>query len=207
MAFVVLFDEELARTNLLPLTFTRPVCEIRFGILTVREKWEMSLDTTVSYMTQNYLASKFPLKASGEGLFINGSICPSQKLLDAVKSLRQGQALYQGSNLIAFYGTTKDAVDPEKLDKIQFNDELLEINHLWDIFQKNGAAILSDFKLITANKKTQPLSDTVTVIGDRNLVFLEAGAMAEACILNTTGGPIYLGKDAEIMEGSAVRSV
>jgi UDP-N-acetylglucosamine diphosphorylase/glucosamine-1-phosphate N-acetyltransferase len=205
MAFVVLFDEEKVRINLLPLTFTRPVCEIRIGILTLREKWEMSLNTTVSYLTQNYLSAKFPLKGTGEGLFINGSISPSQKLLEAVKSLINGQALYQGGKLVALRGTVKDIQDQTNLDKIQFNEDLSEINHLWDIFQKNGAAILSDFKLITANKKTQPLSDTVTVIGDKNLVFLEAGARAEACILNTTAGPIYLGKDAEIMEGSAVR--
>src|SRR6218665_252580 len=202
---IVLFDEEVSRANLLPLTFTRPVCEIRIGILTIREKWERSPQATAGYLTQNYLSKKFPLTHNSPCVFINGRICPSPSLLESIRVLQQGQALYKGSDLLAFYGTADDAGQAEKLKKTEFNGDLLTVDHVWDIFRKNGAALLADFELLTRNRNSHMLSHSVTVIGDRNLVFLEDGARAEACILNTTEGPVYLGNHAEIMEGSVVR--
>lgn len=205
MMNIVLFDEALSRANLLPLTFTRPVCELRIGILTIREKWERSLQATAGYLTQTYLSKKFPLRHDGPCLFINGKICPSPSLLESMQKLQQGQALYKGNELLAFYGTAQDMAHMDALKKTEFNGDLLAVDQVWDIFRKNGAALLADYELLTKNRSSHVLSQSVTVIGDRNLVFLEDGARAEACILNTTEGPVYLGNHAEIMEGSVVR--
>jgi UDP-N-acetylglucosamine diphosphorylase/glucosamine-1-phosphate N-acetyltransferase len=202
---IVLFDEALSRANLLPLTFTRPVCEIRIGILTIREKWERTLPATAGYLTQAYLSKKFPLTHDKPCIFINGKICPSPSLVESIQKLQTGQALYKAGELLAFYGTAEDAGRTDGFKKSEFNGDLLAVDHVWDIFRKNGAALLADFELITRNRSSHVLSHTVTVIGDRNLVFLEDGAHAEACILNTTEGPVYLGNHAEIMEGSVVR--
>lgn len=201
----VLFDNPLARIELLPFTFTRPVCEIRTGILTIREKWELVLDAPAGYLTQDYLSKKFPLKIKGPSLFINGKICPDPHLVKTVQQLEQGQALYKHSEVIAFYGQASDFQDLSAFQKIEFTGDLISIDRVVDIFGKNGKALQMDFELLTRNKTSQPLSNSVTVIGDKNLVFLAEGAKAEACILNVTAGPVYLGKDAEIMEGSIVR--
>lgn len=202
---VVLFDEELNRKNLLPLTFTRPVALLRLGILTIKEKWEQHLNTTVSYLTQEYLSKKFPLFDAPSSLCVNGKLLPNEKLVAALKSLGEQQALYKGTELLAWRGSAKEVAKISSYQKVDFQDEVHKVEHVWDLFQKNGQAILADFDLLTRNKRSVALSDSVTVIGDRTLVFLEEGAKAEACILNTNSGPIYIGKDAEIMEGSIVR--
>ena len=202
---VVLFDEELTRANLLPLTFTRPVCEIRIGILTIKQKWDLVLETTVSYLTQHYLSKKFPLRENANTLFINGKICPNTALINAVTSLKSNQALYQAGTLLAYVGNASNINKTSDFQKIEFALPILAVNYVWDIFQKNGQAIQADFELLTKNKTSQTLSPSNTLIGDKNLIFLEAGAKAEACIFNTKTGPIYIGKDAEVMEGSVIR--
>lgn len=205
MKNIILFDEDHTRKNLLPLTFTRPVCEIRFGIFTIREKWESILNTTVSYLTQDYLSEKYPLKQSADNIFINGKVCPDKNLVTALKDLKEGESLFKNQTLIAYCGPNFEDVSQSTSPRISYKYKVLEINHTWDIFQKNSEALKIDFEWIVQNKKSIALSSTVTVIGDRDLVFLDEGAVAEACILNTMSGPIYIGKDAEIMEGSAVR--
>jgi len=202
---VVLFDEELNRKNLLPLTFTRPVALLRLGILTIKEKWELHLNTAVSYLTQEYLSKKFPLFDAPSSLCVNGKLLPNEKLVAALKNLGERQALYKGAELLAWRGSAKEVTKISSYQKVDFQEEVHKVEYVWDLFQKNGQAILADFDLLTRNKRSVTLSDSVTVIGDRALVFLEEGAKAEACILNTSSGPIYIGKDAEIMEGSIVR--
>lgn len=202
---VILFDQEQSWKNLLPLTYTRPVSEIRIGILTIKEKWDLELNTVSSYLTKSYLNHKFPLKEETNSLFINGSLCPNTSLRNEIKKLKPQQVLLKNNVILALVGTSKDLNAIHAIEKIEFSGEVLAVKNVWDIFQKNGDALKLDFELLTKNKKSQALSNSVTVIGDKNLVFLEEGAKAEACILNTTAGPIYLAKDAEIMEGSVVR--
>jgi len=202
---VILFDQELSWKNLLPLTYTRPISEIRIGILTIKEKWDLELKTTCSYFTKGHLGKKFPIKEEANSLFINGGICPTEDLIAEIKKLKPQQALLKNNELLALIGETKDLNSLHGIEKIECNSNILLVKNVWDVFQKNGDAIKLDFELLTKNKKSQPISNSVTVIGDKNLVFLEDGAKAEACILNTTTGPIYLAKDAEIMEGSVVR--
>lgn len=199
---VILFDEEETRNNLLPLTFTRPVCEIRIGILTIKEKWDSWFNTECSYYTQDYLSVKYKRKTSDDSYYINGSVCPDEMLVKSIKSLKSGQKITHNSILIACCG---DIAESALFAPTEYTRALTSVNNVWDIFQKNGNAIKSDFERLTKNKTSQTLSSTVTVIGDKKLIFLEEGAKAEACIINTTTGPVYLSKDSEIMEGSAIR--
>src|SRR3990172_4234299 len=171
----ILFDDE-ARKNLLPLTFTRPVADIRIGILTIREKWEKYLQAKTFSHTEKYLQEKFPKAPhSHEDIIINGSICPDKELVNEIN----------------------------KYGKISSKTNLLRINNLWDIFTKNGEAIERDFELLTTGRKSQAISKTNKVVGGD--VFAEEGAKIECSILNASTGPIYIGKNAEVMEGCIVR--
>lgn len=202
---VILFDQEQSWKNLLPLTYTRPISEIRIGILTIKQKWDLELNTTCSYFTKSFLTKKFPIKEKADSLFINGSLCPTPSLTEALKKLKPEQALIKNNELLALVGEAKNLKAFNDFEKIEYKSDILTVTNVWDIFQKNGEALRSDFELLTKNKKSQPISNTVTIIGNKELVFLEAGAKAEACIFNTSSGPIYLAKDAEVMEGSVVR--
>jgi UDP-N-acetylglucosamine diphosphorylase/glucosamine-1-phosphate N-acetyltransferase len=198
---VTLFDDESTWKNLLPLTYTRPVSEIRIGILTITQKWNKWLKTECSHKTQSHLSKKFS-GSKGASLFVNGSVCPDAALVKALKALKEGQKLVKGALLIAFNGKENEL---NSFKTVEYTANFLQINNVWDVFQKNGDAIRSDFDLLTKKRKSVSLSKSVTVIGKKNMIFLEKGAKAEACILNTTSGPIYLDKDSEVMEGSAIR--
>ncbi|MDI1354629.1 MAG: GlmU family protein [bacterium] len=202
---VVLYDDEHIWKSFLPITFTRPLSEIRIGILTLKEKWELCLGVTCSCYTQPYLRKKYPALLHAHSIYINSKFSPNKDLGHILKNLLPSQALYKGEQLLAFCGDEKNMEDHSFLQRIQYSKELLEINNVWDLFQKNAEAIRLDFELITSGRSSAPLSSSVTVIGDKRLIFLEEGAQAEACVLNTVGGPIYLGKNSEVMEGSAVR--
>lgn len=202
---VILFDEEKVWKNFLPITFTRPVSEIRIGILTIKEKWDKYLNTKASYSCQTYLQEKFPLIEKDTSLFINSSICPNDELVEELLKLKNNEVLYKNEVVLAFVGQLKDVAHLSNFQKVEFVHPTCQLNNVWDIFQKNAEALKADYKLLTANRKSNAISKTVTVIGDSALVFLEEGAKAEACIFNTNDGPIYLAKDAEVMEGSAIR--
>lgn len=208
---LILFDNEI-RNRFLPLVYTRPVSDLRVGILTITEKWEKSLGLKASYITQDYLTEKYPLVLRTDNYLINGTVLPNKRLLKLVKQMDINQAfLSLEGELIA-----------ARLDNVQFNNLLndneledlegidlmntpyTKLNHLWDIYKLNGEALQADFELLTEGRKTQPISDTNRIIGREN-VFMEEGASMEFCILNATTGPIYIGKDATVLEGSIIR--
>lgn len=203
----ILFDDT-AHKQLLPFTYTRTVAGIRIGILTIAEKWEKQLNTTVSYHTQDYLQKLYPSVQANEAIFINGKICPNTDLINQILALDFETGLKKGTDFIA-YKTNK--IDAFQLSHIsmpsvkEIETDYLSINNVWDIFSKNAQAIQTDFELLTTGRKSQPLPSTNTLIGDSNLLFIEEGATIEASILNTKTGAIYIGKDAEVMEGSAIR--
>lgn len=203
----ILFDEAGARQDLLPFTFTRPISELRIGILTIREKWERHLETTVSYHTEAYLREKFPERKAADSVYINGRICPDANLVKMISSLKPGMGIIVNDIIVAFRaeGEVNFAEISGLLTLHSVNHELLAIRHLWDIFSKNGEAVKRDFELLTKGRTSQPLSKTNTVIGDPALVFLEPGAVAEAAIFNTKEGPVYLAKGSEVMEQCAIR--
>jgi UDP-N-acetylglucosamine diphosphorylase/glucosamine-1-phosphate N-acetyltransferase len=200
----ILFDGP-SRNQLLPFTYTRPVADIRVGILTIREKWEKHLETTTTTITEDYLSEKYPMVELEENVMINASYLPNSELVALVMSLEENQAIFKGEDVIAFY--TKEAqenIDLESYEAIEYNEEVLKIEHTWDIFAKNGEAIQDDFEVLTKGRKSQPIPNSNNVISIEN-IFIEEGAKLEFTTLNASSGPIYIGKNAEIMEGSIIR--
>ncbi len=203
----ILFDEPLTRKHLLPITFTRPVSGIRIGILTIKEKWEKISGQKVSVITEEYLRKKYPLVFSKkeDNIWINGSIIPTKELFKSIKALKKNEDLKCGDTLIAV-NSGKERLEnfASKTKGIDWKGKpILKINHLWDIFSLNGVALEQDFKLITKGRKSAKASKTNTLIGKN--IFVEKGAKLECAILNSTTGPIYIGEDSEIMEGSIIR--
>lgn len=204
----ILFDDE-TWSDLLPLTFTRPVSEIRIGILTIKEKWEKWMKTSLSYMTQSYLGEKYPLKKGEENILINSSILPSQSLIDEIFNLAPGYILIKDKVIVACNSgseipeeLTMELTMPYKI--IPLKNTFFKINFPWDIFLNNGTEIKNDFDLITSGRKSAPLSPTNQVLKPEN-IFVEDGAVSEFAIINATNGPVYIGKNSEIMEGSIIR--
>ncbi len=204
---LVLFDDQ-SWDNLLPLTFTRPVSRLRVGILTIAEKWEKHLKTRASFLTREYLGNKFPLEPGSDSLLINGALLPDETVLRALKDLPAGNAMRKENILLG----VRDVAGPDRvfeIDKwltkaVDYNGEVSLVDYPWKIFVLNGQEIGRDFKLITGGRESGNFSSTVQVIGDEN-VFVEPGFKGEYITLNTTGGPVYLGADSEIMEGSVIR--
>lgn len=200
----ILYDGSV-RNALLPFTFTRPVADIRVGILTIREKWEKYLGITTTTVTEEYLSEKFPMVEMEENIMINASFCPNEVLVEMISFLQPKQAIVKDEEIIAFYTTEdQEEIDFEEYEWIDFEEDCLQIAHTWDIFQKNDQAIRDDFELLTQDRKSQPIPSTVNVLGTEN-IFIEEGAVLNFCTLNATTGPIYIGKEAEIMEGSVIR--
>ena len=194
----ILFDDN--RKHLLPLTFTRPVSEIRLGILTISEKWQKVLSSSISYSTEEYLSAKFPLTISGDNIWINGSVCPDQSLVHAIHSLEINQTLKKGDSLLAY--RSNDSTIPEST--VDYSKDIVQLSRLWQIFQSNDDCIHSDFELLTRGRQSQAISSTNKVTHPEN-IFIEQGAKVEHAVLNASTGPIYIGKEAEIMEGSLIR--
>lgn len=201
--------------HLLPLTFTRPIAELRVGILTIKEKWELHLNGKVSYITQDYLAEKYPIKIEDDNLLINSTLLPSTEILNFIKQLKLNEALLVGEELLAARLSADQfdllSDDPNSLKTLKgINLEgvsglnISRILRPYDIFTLNGQEIVLDFDIITKGRKSQPISETNKIIG-KHPVFLEIGAVMECCIINTEGGPVYIGKNALVMEGCLIR--
>lgn len=199
----ILFDGE-HRDALLPFTYTRPVAEIRIGILTIREKWELFLGSTTTTVTEDYLSEKYPMVEMEQNIMINASYTPNEALVHQIKNLKENQAVYDGDIMVAFFSLEDQVIDIDTLDVFQCEGELLKVETTWDIFSKNAAAIKADFKLLTDNRISAPIPEQ-TVAFNPEAIFIEEGAQLPLCVLNATNGPIYIGKDAEIMEGSMIR--
>ncbi len=200
----ILFDGTV-RNALLPFTFTRPVADIRIGILTIREKWETYLGSTTTTVTEEYLQDKFPMVEMEENVMINASFLPNAVLSEMVSNLEVNQAIFKGDEVIAFFTQeSQEEVDFDTYEIIEFNEECLTVGNTWDIFQKNDAAIREDFELLTEDRRSQPIPKSVNVISPEN-IFIEEGAKLEFVTLNASTGPIYIGKNSEIMEGSVIR--
>lgn len=200
----ILFDGP-ARNALLPFTFTRPVADILVGIMTIRQKWELYLGSTTTTLTEEYLSDKYPMVELEGNVMINASFLPNEILVELVSNLEPNQAIFKKDEIIAFYTSdNQDEVNFDTYEIIEYNDDCITIENTWDIFSKNDAAIREDFELITQDRKSQPIPKSVNVIAPEN-VFIEEGAKLEYVTLNASSGPIYIGKDAEIMEGSIIR--
>ena len=194
---VILFDSN--RSNFYPLSYTRPISEFRIGILTIKEKWTHYYKN-ISTKTEDYLVSKYPIRKQKENLWIDASVLPSKELKTELDSLRNGEVLESNGKIIAFKNLNYSF---KNLNKINTSILVNSIENIWDIFSDNGREIEADFKLLTKARKSQKISDTNTVIGKH--IFVEKGAKISCSILNAENGPIYIGKNTEIMEGAIIR--
>ena len=205
---ILQFIEPENIANLYPLTLTRPAADLRCGMLTIAEKWMHDLgveSTETGFITRDYLqtaGSPYPrIDSNDVCIFINGSALPNPNWVQAIKKLPLGHALTHAGKLVAFHGTNPNE-SPETMTAME--DSLDWIDRPYHIFALNGKEIVQDFARITAGRISAPLSDSNRTIGDFP-IFLEEGAKVECCTLNSKEGPIYIGKNAEIMEGSLVR--
>ncbi len=209
MENIILFDDP-SRKRLYPLTMTRPICELRVGILTIREKWELWFNNKVSHVTVPHLSEKYPLIVKDRNLVINGGILPTPSLCEEIIEMDEDDVLLKDNLMIAAkiskdrFGILQRDAELGGLRKIQSSASFIKIENCWDIFHYNGEAIQSDFEKITRNRLSEAISPTNQVINKSN-IFIEAGAKVECSILNASTGPIYIGKNAEIMEGCIVR--
>jgi UDP-N-acetylglucosamine diphosphorylase/glucosamine-1-phosphate N-acetyltransferase len=204
----IIFDD-LSRDRLLPFTFVRPVAEIRLGILTIREKWEMWLHSTTSALTKDYLQEKYPLVQGELNVLINGAITPNADLVGEIEALKPGETLVKDSLLIAVCLDKSEIADfdytvPAGFVQKQALSTFLRINRPWHLFYYNGQELISDYELVTAGKISAPISSTNNLLRpDR--IFAEEGVKLEYATLNASTGPIYLGRNTEIMEGALIR--
>ncbi len=198
---------------MLPLTFTRPVSELRIGILTIGEKWERMLGTASTPLTREYLREKYPVEPGDDNLLINSSLLPDRQVTEAIGKLKRGESLVQGAKLIAARAgdaavEMRSSSDPGLSQWIRkgipYEQELSWVDFPWKVFMLNGQEIEADFHLLTRDRESAKLDQTVQVIGD-GTVFVEEGFSGQAITLSTHNGPIYLGRDSEIMEGSVIR--
>ena len=207
----ILFDDKVTRENLKPFTFTRPVSGIRIGILTIREKWKILTGSGFSVWTEKYLSKKFSKKIGKENILINGSILPDARLLKEIGNLKTGEKLIHEDVPLAVKLDGEELKDLNSIEDLHSNSwkpysskDFTKISNVWDIFLKNDEAIRSDYALVTKGRKSQPISKTNRVMGEEN-IFIEEGSKVECAILNANDGPIYIGKNAEVMEGSMIR--
>ncbi len=206
----ILFDDATTRSNLLPLTFTRPTADLPVGITTIREKWNSLLDAQTSSLTEKYLEKKFPTIKKTNNILIDGSVIPNAELVAKIKKLKPNQAL-SCEDVILAYRMNEEGLDGadeeayEHMEEVEFTGDLIKVNHLWDLYLLNDEMIRKDFARLTEGRKSEKISKTNVVIGDSEQIFIEKGATVEGAVLNAAKGPIYIGKHAEIMEGACIR--
>jgi len=200
----ILFDGAV-RNQLLPFTFTRPVADIRIGILTIREKWEKFLGYTTTTVTEEYLSDKFPMVELEQNVLINASFCPSENLVLLIKSLQENQAIFFNEEPLAFYAKEDQEIDFNTFKVTQYtDDDVLRIENTWDIFEKNAQAIQRDFDVLTQGRTSEAIPKTTIAFNPEN-IFIEKGAKVMCTSLNATDGPIYIAKDATVMEGATIQ--
>lgn len=200
---ITLFDDIQIRQQLLPFTYTRSIADIRIGITTIMEKWVSFFESSTFYIkTEDYLQPRYVL-CDASSLFINACIIPDEAIVAAISALRNDEYLLKGQCLIAVANTESLSINNKVA--VEYSGDVLTIEQPWDIFKNNEAVLTADFYRTTKDRVSQKLSATNTLIGDVNRLFIEEGATIESAVLNTNTGVIYIGKEAEIMEGTVVR--
>ncbi len=197
---IILFDEDI-RSKLLPLTYTKPSSELRIGITTIREKWLYYFEN-ISWKSAEYLSSKYPIILESDNIFIVGNLIPNPTIIEKIKNLSLGEGLIYKEKLIVF---RSEVYNPDQISKkTEYYDDLIVVENTWDLFQYNDALIKLDFDLITSNKKSQELDRSNNFLSNEN-IFIEEGAKVQFATLDASTGPIYIGKDAQIMAGALIQ--
>lgn len=204
----ILFDDPFIKESLLPLTYFRPVSEVRCGILTMKEKWEKALKDDASILSNNYLQEKFPVKYSkDDNVYINSAIFPTIDLVKQIKLLKSGQKLVNSDGFLIALKSDKltwNKIKNFTSEEVLYDTSFDFLKNTFDIFKKNASQIKLDFEVLTRDKTSQKLSETNIKIGN-NPIFIEPGAVVEAVTFNTDDGPVYIGKNVKILEGSLIR--
>ena len=206
---IILFDDPILRLQLLPFTYTRPLADIRLGILKVNEKWQKLTGHKVSFLTENYLSAKFPSHFASDNFYISGALCPTESLVEAIINLGENEGLMVGDYLAAFHSFAQipysELASLKLKKKVVFEGEAHLIDRPWRIFQWNGLQIRSDFDLITTGRISEDITDPFTRVYNPENVFIEPGASIKSAIINAENGPVYIGKNAQVMEGAMIR--
>lgn len=208
----LVFTDDQYRDELLPFTFTRPAADIRVGILTLRRKWELILNfqEISGSLTRFYLSGSYPLTEGPSCLVINGSLLPDESLIRLIKNLKPGQQVVYEDRLLAA-SVTRDRLEGSEflvpfadIETIKYTGTPVLIRNIWIIFSYNDQAIRNDYQLLTTGRKSDIISNSNQTIQPGN-IFIENGAKVECSVLNASTGPIYIAKDAEVMEGCMIR--
>ena len=210
MRNIILFDDE-SREQMLPLSYTRPVAELRTGIFTIRERWEKLLKGSASYITSEYLSQRYTMHLEDDNIVINGAVMPNDRLVRLIEQPEPNEALMDEGNLLAarlnrhqFENLLRDEAI-EEISGLELADTpFIHLSYPWDLFLYLRATIEYDFHLITNGRTSQTLPANNTVIAGDN-IFLEEGAQVSCAILNAQSGPIYIGRNAHVMEGAIIR--
>ncbi len=207
---IILYDEPAVHKALYPLTLTRPVSELKTGILSIREKWAHHMNRDISWGTMPYLAKLYPQDFDNDNLIINSALLPDENLVKAISGLAESSSLVNDSGILAAR-VNSDQVpgpgqifNPQGLKSVYFRHEVKKISKPWDLFLENGPEIIKDIFLITLNRNSSKMPDPFTRIYNERNVFIEKGVKIRSAILNAEDGPIYLGENAEIQEGSSL---
>ncbi len=202
---IILFDEPSIRTSLLPLTYTRPVAACRVGILTIADKWSKQLKGSISYLTEDYLSAKFTINKTEDNIFINGALCPDEKLIAAIEKLNIGEGLQWNNQILAVRLKDFNPLETDGIKHTTYSNEVTLIDRPWKIFKQNAAQIKADFKVITKGRTSASITDLHTIVYGKENIFIEEGASIKAAILNAESGPIYIGKNAQVHEGAIIK--
>jgi len=210
---IILFEDFSTHSNLLPLTYTRPVSDLRIGILKIWEKWEKHLARKCSFLTQPYLQEKFSFRSDKDNLYINGAVCPNKSLVTKIQGLQDEQSIIHiPSNTVLAFRSGKRFVELRKIpefiestEQIPFRSDTNIIKNTWDIFAQNEKELRLDFKILTENKRSKEITDPHTRVYGKENIFIEEGATIHAAVLNASEGFIYVGKNAQIEEGAIIR--
>ena len=206
MEMQLVFSDAQYWGDFLPLTFTRPVVELRIGILTFQERWKKLLEIEdIAFLTEDYLQEKFKKPESKESLLIVPNFLPTESVLEQIKKIKQGEALIYQNEVIAAKLNMRDFSLSQITKMTDVEGELLFVKSPSDIFTYNQQFLDYDFEILTRNRKSQELSETNNFLGDKKDLFIEEGAEIEFATLNCKTGKIYVGKNAEIMEGTMIR--
>ena len=201
---VAFFDSPSIHFGLLPLTYTRPACRLRIGVLTIEEKWVGLLGPVVGYYAgASYLNKKYPSPISIANWVIAGSLLPNEDLLEEIKALKPGQVLADNGQFLA--ANTIDPAYWEQCERLAAQSSYVQLHHTWDLFLHNGQEIRHDVDRLTNGRKSEPLPDPYTTVYAKENLFIEAGVRIKAAVLNAEDGPIYLGKNSQVMEGALIR--
>lgn len=205
---IFLLDIAETRLQLLPLTYTRSIGELRVGILKIHEKWSTKLGAEVNLITESYLGKIDKNSDSKHNLIINASLCPNDLLIKALDNLQENQKLTQNGKFLASkatYTPVFNQTHDDQLISVEYSGKVDLIERPWDIFIKNGDQIRMDFEILTNDRRSISIDDPHTRAYNEKNIFIEDGAEVKAAILNAENGPIYIGKNAKIHEGAIVR--